>query len=83
MTGEVESLMGSKQPNLGAADALGRLIEPLGLTLDDTGGSVNFFGSDRCSRVVSGWARHSHSPRWLRRCARPRSGGKEQGRVRI
>jgi hypothetical protein len=26
--------MESKQPNLGAADALGRLIEPLGLTLD-------------------------------------------------
>jgi hypothetical protein len=46
MTGEVESLMETKQPNLGAANALGRLIEPLGLTLDDTGGKVNFFGSD-------------------------------------
>jgi hypothetical protein len=38
--------METKQPNLGAADALGRLIEPLGLTLDDVGGSVNFLGSD-------------------------------------
>lgn len=46
MTGEVKSLMETKQPNLGAANALGRLIEPLGLTLDDAGGGVNFFGSD-------------------------------------
>jgi hypothetical protein len=55
MTGEVESLLETKQPNLGAANAQGRLIEPPGLTRDDTGGgSVNFCGPDPLSRVVSG-----------------------------
>ena len=36
----------SGPPNMAAANALSGLIEPLGLTLDDTGGSVNFFGTD-------------------------------------
>jgi hypothetical protein len=40
ITGEAERLWESEQPNFGAANALGRLIEPLGLTLDDAGGSV-------------------------------------------
>jgi crotonobetainyl-CoA:carnitine CoA-transferase CaiB-like acyl-CoA transferase len=38
--------MDIKQQNTGAVEALGRLIEPLGLTLDDVGGSVNIVGSD-------------------------------------
>jgi hypothetical protein len=35
ITGEAERLRETEQPNLGAANALGRLIEPQGLTLDD------------------------------------------------
>jgi len=35
-----------QEPNIGAVNALGQLIEPLGLTLDDVGGSVNIFGAD-------------------------------------
>jgi len=35
-----------EQPNVGAAKVLGQLIDPLGLTLDDVGGSVNIFGFD-------------------------------------
>jgi crotonobetainyl-CoA:carnitine CoA-transferase CaiB-like acyl-CoA transferase len=38
--------MDIKQHNIGAVKALGQLIEPLGLTLDDVGGSVNIFGFD-------------------------------------
>ena len=38
--------MEREQPNVGAANALGRLIEPLGLTLDDVGGSVDIYGYD-------------------------------------
>jgi hypothetical protein len=38
--------MDIKQHDMGAATALGELIEPLGLTLDDVGGSVNIFGFD-------------------------------------
>jgi crotonobetainyl-CoA:carnitine CoA-transferase CaiB-like acyl-CoA transferase len=38
--------MDMKQHNIGAVKALGRLIEPLGLTLDDAGGPVNIFGFD-------------------------------------
>jgi hypothetical protein len=34
------------QPNIGALDALSKLIEPLGLTLGDAGGSVEIFGAD-------------------------------------
>ncbi len=41
-----EGEMDSKQTNPGAVRALARLIEPLGLTLDDVGGSVNIYGSD-------------------------------------
>jgi crotonobetainyl-CoA:carnitine CoA-transferase CaiB-like acyl-CoA transferase len=36
----------SDTPNVGPADALGRLLEPVGLKLDDTGGGVSFFGAD-------------------------------------
>jgi crotonobetainyl-CoA:carnitine CoA-transferase CaiB-like acyl-CoA transferase len=51
MTGEVKMFTETDQPNsgppnIGAANALSGLIEPLGLTLDDAGGSVNFFGAD-------------------------------------
>jgi crotonobetainyl-CoA:carnitine CoA-transferase CaiB-like acyl-CoA transferase len=42
----MESLMVTEQRNLRATDALGQLIEPLGLTLDDVGGEVNIFGFD-------------------------------------
>jgi len=38
--------MESRQPNAGALDALGKLIKPLGLTLNDAGGSVEIFGAD-------------------------------------
>jgi crotonobetainyl-CoA:carnitine CoA-transferase CaiB-like acyl-CoA transferase len=38
--------LNSNEPNLRAADALRRLIEPLGLTLADVGGAVSFFGAD-------------------------------------
>ncbi len=38
--------MDSKQQNIGAVKALGRLIEPLGLTLEDVGGGVNIVGFD-------------------------------------
>jgi hypothetical protein len=38
--------METKQRNIGAVKALGRLIEPLGLTVDDVGGSVDIFGFD-------------------------------------
>jgi len=43
---ESESLMEKEQPNVDAANALGELLAPLGLTLSDAGGSVNIFGSD-------------------------------------
>ena len=35
-----------EQRNVDAADALGKLAEPLELTLDDVGGSVSIYGSD-------------------------------------
>jgi len=38
--------MGARQSNSNALDALDRLIEPLGLTLNDAGGSVEIFGAD-------------------------------------
>jgi crotonobetainyl-CoA:carnitine CoA-transferase CaiB-like acyl-CoA transferase len=38
--------MESRECNNGALDALGKLIEPLGLMLDDAGGSVEIFGAD-------------------------------------
>lgn len=38
--------MDNKQPNAGAVEALGRLIEPLGLTLEDVGGGVDIDGFD-------------------------------------
>jgi hypothetical protein len=34
------------QMNFGAVKALAELIEPLGLTLEDAGGSVDIFGRD-------------------------------------
>ena len=43
---EKESLMEKEQPNVEAANALGKLVDPLGLTLDDVGGSVSIYGSD-------------------------------------
>jgi hypothetical protein len=43
---ENESLKKAEQPNVDAASALGKLVEPLGLTLDDVGGSVSIYGSD-------------------------------------
>jgi crotonobetainyl-CoA:carnitine CoA-transferase CaiB-like acyl-CoA transferase len=44
--GTLERAMDIKQHNIGAVTALGQLIEPLGLTLDDVGGSVTIFGFD-------------------------------------
>jgi crotonobetainyl-CoA:carnitine CoA-transferase CaiB-like acyl-CoA transferase len=38
--------MNAQQNNARAVKALAELIEPLGLSLDDTGGRVNFFGAD-------------------------------------
>jgi len=38
--------MGSRQSNSNALDALGRLIESLGLMLNDAGGGVEIFGAD-------------------------------------
>ncbi|HYA76755.1 MAG TPA: CoA transferase [Burkholderiaceae bacterium] len=38
--------MEARQPNAGALDALSKLIKPLGLSLDDAGGSVEIFGAD-------------------------------------
>lgn len=38
--------MQTEQNNIGAVKAVVQLIEPLGLTLEDVGGSVNIFGSD-------------------------------------
>jgi crotonobetainyl-CoA:carnitine CoA-transferase CaiB-like acyl-CoA transferase len=42
----METLMDTEHQNLRAIEALGQLIEPVGLTLDDAGGDVNIFGSD-------------------------------------
>jgi crotonobetainyl-CoA:carnitine CoA-transferase CaiB-like acyl-CoA transferase len=42
----MEGLMETTQHNVRAIEALGRLIEPLGLTLADTGGDVDILGFD-------------------------------------
>ena len=46
MHGTLERAMEIQQHNIDAVRALGELIEPLGLTLEDVGGSVNIFGFD-------------------------------------
>ena len=41
-----EKAMDIQQHNIGAVEALSQLIEPLGLTVEDVGGSVSIFGFD-------------------------------------